>query len=249
MSAAGKPTVTARPATPAWRRWLPVGVLLVAVLLFFALGLGRYLSLEALREHRSVLRAWVDTSGVLAGLIFMAVYIVAVACSLPGATILTVTSGFLFGPLWGTGLVVISATTGAALLFRLAQGTLGQSLRGRAGAWLPRLEAGFRANALSYLIVLRLVPLFPFFIVNLVPALLGVPLWTFVGGTLIGIIPGSFVYASVGAGLGSVFDAGGTLSLQGVVTPQILTALIGLALLALIPVGYKRWTARRTLAG
>lgn len=234
-----------RAGQAAWRRWWPVGVLVAAVVLFFALGLGRYLSLEALREHRLVLRTWVETSGFLVAVVFMAIYIVAVACSLPGATVLTVSSGFLFGPLWGTVLVVLSATTGAAILFRLAQSTLGQALRTRAGAWLPRLEAGFRANALSYLLVLRLVPLFPFFIVNLVPALLGVPLGTFLVGTFVGIIPGSFVYTSVGAGLGSVFDAGGTLSLQGVLTPQILTALVGLALLALIPVGYQRWMARR----
>jgi uncharacterized membrane protein YdjX (TVP38/TMEM64 family) len=217
----------------------------MGLVVFFALGLQRYLSLEALREHRSVLRAWVEASGVLAALVFMAIYIVTVAFSLPGATVLTVTSGFLFGPAWGTVIVVLSATVGAAVLFRLAQSTVGQALRARAGAWLPKLEAGFREHALSYLIVLRLVPLFPFFIINLVPALLGIPLWTFIVGTFVGIIPGSFVYTTVGAGLGSVFDAGGTLSLQGVLTPQIITALVGLAVLAMVPIVYKKLTAQR----
>jgi uncharacterized membrane protein YdjX (TVP38/TMEM64 family) len=98
---------------------------------------------------------------------------------------------------------------------------------------------------LSYLLVLRLVPIFPFFIINLVPAFLGVPLSTFILGTFLGIIPGTFVYATVGAGLGSVFDAGGTFSLRGVLTPQIVTALVGLAVLALIPVVYKKLTAQR----
>ncbi|MBM3224431.1 MAG: TVP38/TMEM64 family protein, partial [Candidatus Tectomicrobia bacterium] len=156
-----------------------------------------------------------------------------------------IAGGLLFGALWGTVLTVVSATLGATILFHLAQTALGDTLRSRAGAWLPRLEAGFKANALSYLLVLRLVPLFPFFIVNLVPALLGVPSMTFIAGTFLGIIPGSFVYTTVGAGLGSVFDAGETFSLAGVLTPQLLMALVGLAVLAMLPVAYKKWLARR----
>jgi len=229
----------------AWRRLIPILVFVAGLVVFFALGLERYLSIDVLRQHRSVLRAWVETSGVLAALVFMAVYIVTVAFSLPGATILTIAGGFLFGPGWGTVLVVISATLGATILFSIARTTLSDVFRARAGAWLPRLEAGFREHALSYLIVLRLVPIFPFFIINLVPAFLGVPLSTFMLGTFIGIIPGTFVYATVGAGLGSVFDAGGTFSLRGVLTPQIVTALVGLAVLALIPVVYKQLTAQR----
>jgi uncharacterized membrane protein YdjX (TVP38/TMEM64 family) len=212
---------------------------------FFALGLERYLSIDALRQHRSVLRAWVETSGLLAALVFMAIYIVTVAFSLPGATILTIAGGFLFGSVWGTVLVIISATLGATVLFSIARTTLGDVLRAKARAWLPRLEAGFRQHALSYLLVLRLVPLFPFFVINLVPAFLGVPISTFILGTFLGIIPGTFVYATVGAGLGSVFDAGGTFSLRGVLTPQIVIALVGLAVLAMIPVVYKKLTAQR----
>jgi uncharacterized membrane protein YdjX (TVP38/TMEM64 family) len=212
---------------------------------FFALGLERYLSIDALRQHRSVLRAWVETSGLLAALVFMAIYIITVAFALPGATVLTIAGGFLFGSIWSTGLVIISATLGATILFSIAKTTLGDVLRAKASAWLPRLEAGFREHALSYLLVLRLVPIFPFFIINLVPAFLGVPLSTFILGTFLGIIPGTFVYATVGAGLGSVFDAGGTFSLRGVLTPQIVTALVGLAVLALIPVVYKKLTAQR----
>ena len=233
----------AKPFT--WRRLLSVLVFVAGLVAFFALGLERYLSIDALRQHRSVLRAWVETAGLLAALVFMAVYIVTVAFSLPGATVLTIVGGFLFGSVWGTVLVIISATLGATILFSIAKTTLSDVLRARAGAWLLRLEAGFRQHALSYLLVLRLVPVFPFFIINLVPAFLGVPLSTFILGTFLGIIPGSFVYATVGAGLGSVFDAGGTFSLRGVLTPQIVTALVGLAVLALIPVVYKQLTARR----
>jgi len=229
----------------AWRRLIPVLVFVAGLVAFFALGLERYLAIDALRQHRGVLRAWVETSGVLTALVFMAIYIITVAFSLPGATVLSIASGFLFGPGWGTLLVIISATLGATALFSIAKTTLGDAFRARAGAWLPRLEAGFKEHALSYLIVLRLVPIFPFFIINLVPAFLGVPLATFVLGTFVGIIPGSFVYATVGAGLGSVFDAGGTFSLRGVLTPQIVTALVGLAVLALVPIVYKKIMAHR----
>ena len=228
-----------------WRRLIPVLVFVAGLVAFFALGLERYLSIDALRQHRSVLRAWVETSGLLAALVFMAVYIITVAFSLPGATVLTIASGFLFGSVWGTVLVIISATLGATVLFSIAKTTLGNVFRAKVRAWLPRLEAGFREHALSYLLVLRLVPIFPFFIINLVPAFLGVPLSTFILGTFIGIIPGTFVYATVGAGLGSVFDAGEPFTLRGVLTPQIVTALVGLAVLALIPVVYKKLTAQR----
>ena len=235
--------VVAKPL--AWRRLIIVLVFVAGLVTFFALGLDRYLSIDTLRQHREALRTWVETSGVLAALIFMAVYIVTVALSLPGATVLSIAGGFLFGAVWGTVVVVISATLGGTVLFVIAKTTFGDALRDRAGAWLRTLEAGFREHALSYLIVLRLVPLFPFFVVNLVPAFLGVPLSTFVLGTFVGIIPGSFVYTSVGAGLGSLFDAGETFSVTGVLTPQIVTALVGLAMLALVPVVYKKLMTRR----
>ncbi len=119
-----------------------------------------------------------------------------------------------------------------------------KGLRRRAGPWIGRLEAGFRENALSYLLVLRLVPLFPFWLVNLVPAFLGVPLTTYALGTFVGIIPGSFVYASVGNGLGAVFDAGGTPDLTIIFEPEILLPIIGLSLLALIPVVYKKFKGK-----
>ena len=128
-----------------------------------------------------------------------------------------------------------------------AKTALGDALRDRAGPWLKKLEAGFHENALSYLLVLRLIPLFPFFVVNLVPAFLGVRLRTYVIGTVVGIIPGSFVFASVGAGLGSLFDMtmGNELELSGILTPEIVTALVGLALLSLLPVAYKKYKARQ----
>lgn len=248
--AASPDTIAAVPAAggaakPAWRRLLPVAVLVAAVALVFATGLHRYLSFGALRENRALLQAFVAENYLLACLLYVAAYAAAAGLSIPGCAILTVAGGFLFGALPGTALVVTGATIGATLLYLVARSAFGEGLRARAGGLVGKLEAGFRENALSYLLVLRLVPLFPFWLVNLAAAVLGVPLGTYVLGTFFGIIPGSFVFTQVGAGLGSVFDQGGEPSLSGVLTPQVLTALIGLAVLSLIPVAYKRLKGKR----
>ena len=226
------------------KRYLPLLILIAGLVAFFALDLDRYVSFKALRENRVTLLTWVQNAGALAALTYMAVYAVAIAFSLPGGAVLSITGGFLFGAVWGTVYIVISATLGATALFLIARTALGDSLRTKAGPWLQKMEAGFQENAMNYLLVLRLVPLFPFFVVNLVPAFLGVSLSTYVVGTFVGIIPGTFVYATVGAGLGSIFDAGGEFSAKGILTPQILIALIGLAVLAFIPVVYKKLKAR-----
>jgi uncharacterized membrane protein YdjX (TVP38/TMEM64 family) len=201
--------------------------------------------LDRLREHRLWLAAQVEQHYVLAVAAYLLIYAAAVAVSVPGASVLTIAGGFLFGQVVGTAATVVAATVGAVALFLAARTALGDPLRARAGPWLRKLEQGFAENALSYLLVLRLVPLFPFFVVNLVPAFLGVPLRTYFLGTLVGIIPGTFVYVSVGAGLGALFEAGGDLSLESVLTPEIIVALVGLALLALLPVAYKKVMRRR----
>ncbi len=164
------------------------------------------------------------------------------------AAVLTIAGGFLFGITFGTLYVVVGATLGATAIFLLARSTLGDLLRAKAGPWLQRMEAGFSENAFSYMLVLRLIPLFPFFVVNLVPAFLGVSLRTYVVGTFIGIIPGTLVFILAGAGLGSVFDQGGAFTVESVLTPQIIAGLIGLSLLSLLPVVYKHVKARRFAA-
>ena len=226
-------------------RLLPLLALLVGLALFFAFGLQHHLSCAALRDNRAWLGEWVADRRPLAILGFMALYAAAVALSVPGAALLTVAAGFLFGTPAATAMVVVAATAGATVLFLAARTAFGDLLQPRVGPWLSRLQRGFAENALSYLLFLRLVPLFPFFVVNLVPAFLGVRLRSFVVATFFGIIPATFVFASVGAGLGSLFDAGRDCSLDSVLTPQIVLALAGLALLALVPVGYKRFWARR----
>lgn len=232
----------ARPDTsrPALTRYAPLALLGLGLVAFVALGGHRYVSFEALGQHRDTLTAWVAAHRVLAPLLYVGIYAAAIACSLPGGVILTVTGGFLFGTLLGGACALVGASLGATATFLAARTALRDVMRARAGPALQRMEAGFRRDAFSYLLVLRLVPLFPFFLVNLVPALLGVPLRTYVVATVIGIVPGTFVFASVGRGLGAVLDAGGTPDLGIVFTPPVLLPILGLAGLALVPVVYKR---------
>lgn len=224
-------------------RLLPLAIFAAMAAAVLSLGLHKYLSFEQLRLHRGAMMAFVATMPAKALIIFIAVYTLATALSLPGATVLTLAGGFLFGMWIGAGAVVAGATLGATVLFLAARTILAEPLRAKAGPWLKRMEAGFRQDAWSYLLVLRLIPGFPFFIVNLVPAFLGVPIRTFVVTTFLGIIPGTFVFASIGSGLGSIFDAMEEFTLKGALTPQVITALVGLAALSLIPVVVKRFRA------
>jgi uncharacterized membrane protein YdjX (TVP38/TMEM64 family) len=226
------------------KRLLPLGVLLAAAVAFFALGLDEYVSFEALRQNRQQLLGFVDAHPFLAPVAFIAVYATLIALSVPGGAVMTIAGGFLFGLWLGGVCVVLGATLGATAIFLIARTALGDALRAKAGPWLRRMEAGFRENAFNYLLVLRLIPLFPFWLVNLVPAFLGVPLRTYVVATLLGIIPGSLVYASVGNGLGVVFDQGDTPDLGIIFRPAILGPILGLAALALLPVVYRRYKAR-----
>ena len=213
---------------------------------FFAFGLDDYVTFESLREHRAWLQTQVHDYAMLAPAMFMVLYAAAVAFSLPGGLVMTITGGFLFGNIFGTSYVVVAATIGATGIFLVARTALGEPLRARAGPWLGRLEAGFQRNSFSYLLVLRLIPLFPFFIVNIVPAFLGIPLATYIVATFFGIIPATFVFSSVGAGLDSLFESGEDFSAAGILTPEIILALAGLAVLALLPVVYQKYRSRQT---
>jgi uncharacterized membrane protein YdjX (TVP38/TMEM64 family) len=229
------------------KRFLPIAILLLALVAVFAVGLDDLLSFEQLRQNRVKLLDFVDRHAVLAPLAFMAIYTAVIALSIPGGAVLTIAGGFLFGVVLGTLYVVVAATVGASLVFLAAKTALGDSLRRKAGPWLRRMEDGFRENALNYLLFLRLIPIFPFWLVNLVPAFLGVPFRTYATATFLGIIPGSLVYASVGNGLGAVFDAGDTPDLGIIFRPAIILPIVGLAILAVLPVAYKKIKARPTI--
>ncbi|MGY9006550.1 MAG: TVP38/TMEM64 family protein [Alphaproteobacteria bacterium] len=236
--------VSAKP-TFSLGRLVPLGVMAGALIAFFALDLNQYLNFGALKDHQETLSGFVASNAILAAALFIVIYAVSTAISLPGGAILTIAGGFLFGTLIGTAYVVIGATLGACGLFLAARTALGEPLRARAGPQLQRMEKGFRENAFSYLLFLRLIPIFPFWLVNLVPAFLGVPIGTYFIGTLIGIIPGSFVFASVGNGLGALFAAGKTPDLGIIFAPDILIPILGLGLLALVPGLYKRFKDKK----
>jgi uncharacterized membrane protein YdjX (TVP38/TMEM64 family) len=221
------------------RLWI-VLALLAIVAAFHALGFGNLLSLETLRTHRATLVSFVASHGMLAVLVFVAAYVTAVSFSLPGATVLTLTGGFLFGPWLGTALNVTGATIGATIVFLFAGKLFGANVLDRFGDKAKVLGENIKANAWSYLLVLRLAPIFPFFLVNLVPAFVGVKLPVFVLTTLLGIIPGTAVFTLAGAGLGSVLDGGGEFKLSSILTPEIMAGLFGLAALSLAAIPLKK---------
>jgi uncharacterized membrane protein YdjX (TVP38/TMEM64 family) len=224
------------------RRLIPLGLLVAAGIAFIAVGGRHYLTFAALAQNRDWLCGLAQHWGLLAALLYIAVYAVLVALSVPGGAVLTIAGGFLFGTWLGTLCAILGATLGATGIFLAARAGLG-GLAQRAGPLVGKLEAGFRKDAFNYLLVLRLVFIFPFWLVNLVPAFVGVRLSTFVLATFLGIIPGTFVYAAFGNGLGDVVEEPG---LGVLLRPSVLGPILGLAVLALIPVGYRRWRGKRT---
>ncbi|WP_198375951.1 TVP38/TMEM64 family protein [Neoroseomonas rubea] len=220
------------------RLWIGLGVISLIVALR-ATGLTDHLSLATLAAHREALGACVAANLLLAGLAYVGLYTAAVAFSFPGAVFLTLAGGFLFSAVGGTALTVVGATIGATLVFLFAQRLFGADTLDRLGPKARALGDGIRRNAASYLLVLRLVPLFPFFLVNLVPAFVGVRLSTYVVTTALGILPGTAVFSLAGAGLGEVLAMGGAFDPRAVLTPQILGALLGLAALSLAAIPLK----------
>lgn len=227
-------------------RWIPLSVLVVGLVGFFVFDLGRFLSFETLQQHRDILQGWVSEHPVVSRLGYAVLYALAIAFSLPIGLVLTITGGFLFGLIEGTVLTVVAATVGAVGVFWAARTAFGESLRARAGPFVGRLEAGFKKDALSYLLVLRLVPLFPFWLVNIVPALLGVSTRVYIIGTLLGIIPGTFVFISVGSGFDQLVEGGAVPGLEIFLEPSVLLPIGGLVVLSLLPIAYKRWKSRNS---
>ena len=232
---------------PMWRRLVPVAILLLGLALFLLLGLERYFSFEMLSRNHAALTSWVGEHAVAAALLYVLAYALVVAFSLPIAVVVTPVGGFLFGVWLGAVLSVIGATVGSIAVFLAARSAFYDLFHARAGRSLARLEEGFRRDSFSYLLFLRLVPVFPFWLVNIVPALLGIKLGPYALATLIGIIPGALVYSSVGAGLGVLIDSGKVPDLGIIFEWQILLPLFGLTALALVPVLYTRLRGRGTL--
>ncbi len=232
------------------RKLLPLMIILfVAVVGFF--GLREVFSFDALRDNREMLIGWRDGNYLLAALTYVAVYIAVVAFSLPGAAIMTLTGGFLFGIIAGALFSVVAATMGAIAIFLAAKTGLGDVLHDKMQAkasksgLLTKMEAGLHENEVSYLLLMRLVPVIPFFVANLAPAFLGVKWRNFVWTTFFGIMPGGVVYSSVGAGLGDVFAAGEMPNLRIIFEPHVLGPIIGLCALAALPIVIKAFKKSR----
>lgn len=245
-----------------WRRFIAP---LCAVALLgagYAFGLHNYFTLQSIAENRAALADYTAQNLVLSVVVFVAVYTAAVAVSFPGASILTILAGLLFGWALGGAAAIIAATVGATIVFTIAKSSFGDVLAKKAGPFLSRISAGFADDAFNYLLFLRLVPAFPFWLVNIAPALTKVKLRTFVTATFLGIIPGSFAFAFVGAGLDSVITAQQAshaqcvaeksigecpfgLSVSSLVTTELLLAFAALGVVALIPVIIKKWKARQ----
>ncbi len=218
------------------KRYGPLLLLVVAVVAVFASGAGRYLSLESLKANEGLLRGFVADNLALSLLIFVCIYAGATAVSIPGALFLTLAGGFLFGTWIGGSATVVGATIGAILVFAIVRTSLGAALRERAEASGGRLKAvmdGVRDGAFGYILTLRLIPLAPFWLVNVASALANAPLPAYALATLIGIMPATFIYSSVGAGIGQVLARGGEPNLRIIFEPYVLGPLVALGLLSL----------------
>lgn len=243
------------------KRWAPLIILLAGIAGVYASGLHEYLSLTAIAENRDALMKFVADNSVLAAGSYVLAYIATVAFSLPGAALLTILGGFLFGWFLGGIFTVIAATIGAIAIFLVAKTALGDALAKRAGPWMEKLSGGFREDAFNYMLFLRLVPVFPFWLVNIAPAVAGVGLGTYALTTLIGIIPGTFAFSALGSGLDSIITEQksvfqscvaekGTANCEfaldagALVTPQLLAAFAALGVVALIPVVMKKLRRR-----
>jgi len=237
-------TETQTMKTPRARRLLRhvplIAVLIVAVL--GALTLGDTLSFETLRDNREALMAFRDAHFAGLVLIFIGIYVGIVAFSLPGAAVASVTGGFLFGLALGTAVNVVSATIGAAAIFLVARWGPGQALSARmetSEGRLQRLREGLREHEISVLFLLRLVPAVPFFVANLLPALVGVRFWNFLWTTALGIVPGAIVFTWIGVGLGEVFARGESPDLSLIWEPYIIGPILGLCALAALPIAVR----------
>jgi uncharacterized membrane protein YdjX (TVP38/TMEM64 family) len=240
----------ARPLGVDRRRILAVMAMLVLLLgagVAATFGLDARLALDALRQHHLWLLGFVAGAPVLASLLFMAIYAASIAVSVPGSALLTVIGGYLFGWLQGSAYVLIASTLAATAVFVLARSALGDRLRTRAGPSLTRFADSFRANALSYVFVLHLVPIFPTAVIIGIPAACGVRVRTFAVSAVLGLLPGTVLFAHLGSGLGQVLGSGRPLHLSTFLQPEIVWPLAGLSVLALLPVAWRTWRACRSV--
>jgi uncharacterized membrane protein YdjX (TVP38/TMEM64 family) len=229
------------------RRFGPLALIVILSVAAFASGLAGHLSLEELRMRGAELQAFASEKPVLCAAIYLVIYVGSVAVSLPGALILSLTSGFLFGPMGGA-LAVSGATGGSTVTYLVVRTAFGDVLRRKPDAFMARMAEGLRRDAFNYLLTLRLIPAFPLLAVNIAAGIANIPVRTFVLASLLGMIPSSFVYAGIGAGLGHLFAQGGPVTLETLFSPRIYLPIIGMGVLAFLPPLWRHWRKGRGAA-
>lgn len=230
------------------RRFGPLAVVAILCAVAFASGLVEHLSLEELRRQGAALQTFAREKPLLCAAIYLAIYVGSVAISLPGALILSLTGGFLFGPVGGGFAAVTGATGGSTVTFLVFRTAFGEALRLKSGAFVSRLAEGFKGDAFNYLLTLRLIPAFPLLAVNVAAGVMNVRVRTFLLASVLGMIPSSFVYAGIGAGLGHVFAKGGPVTVESLLSPRVYLPIIGMGVLAFLPPLWRHWRNGRAIA-
>ncbi len=225
-------------------KFLPIAVILLGMATIYFTGVYKYLSFDTLRLYHQAVKSFMIEHPVAVPALYCITYVVCTALSVPGAIFLTLLGGYLFAQPLSTIYVVVSATCGASLIFLAASTALEEVLRKKAGPFLKKMEKGFQEHAANYLLFLRFVPLFPFWLVNIAPAFFGVSFFTFVWTTFLGIIPGTLVFTFAGAGLEQIVENNEPFSLNTIFNFQIKIALLMLGITALVPLVYKRLRSR-----
>jgi uncharacterized membrane protein YdjX (TVP38/TMEM64 family) len=226
------------------RRFWPLALLVLAIITAWAAGLSQAIGWASLARNQALLVTWVASHPITAPLLYLLIYAVAVLLSLPESAVLTMAAGLLFGTLSGGILAVLGSSVGAIALFLAVRYHLTDAIARRRGRFLDSVRMGLRRDGFSYLLAVRLVPAFPFWLVNLAAALSGMRLVPYAAATVLGVIPATFVYASIGTGLGDVLSTGARPDLTVIFAPHILGPLIGLAALAVLPILWRYWKRR-----
>lgn len=233
-------------AALAWlRRFGPLGALLILLVVALTSGLAGKLSLETLQAQGMALQAFAAAHPLKCAAIYVAIYVVTVSISLPGALILSLTGGFLFGPIGGGAAAVTGATGGSTVVYLVCRSAFGDFLRRKPGALLARVEEGFKSNAFSYLLTLRLIPAFPLLLVNVASGLMNIPIRTYLLASFLGMIPSSFVYAGIGSGMGHIFASGEPVTMHSLFSPRVYLPIVAMGALALLPPLWRYWRRRR----
>ena len=224
---------------------IPFLILIIAGLIVYFSGLTHYISIDTLRTYHQQITDYTATHPFLTPLLFISAYVTVAVLSLPLSIYLTLLAGYLFRQPYAVIYVVIGATLGACLIFLAARYAFRDFFKQQAGPYLIRFEKGFKENAVSYMLFLRLIPLFPYWIVNLAPAFLGIPFTTFLWTTALGIIPVAFAFTQIGRGMGHILDMHQEFTLKQIINSDVILALITLGFIALVPIIFKRWKKRK----